>query len=272
MPARISWSVLKPSTRPSRKTSVFTASPSASSQAATTACLCGIVTFAPAKPSARSAATAATDVLDVERGVVPVEAARGERGVLHARRQRLRDRDDRGARRASSTAVAVRALVLRERGVARREEVMHLVRLAHEVEVVDLRRMRGRLDRRQARGSRSASAAGPAACACCTGCRSRAATGGSTSSAGCAARSAASRRSRAACARAAGCRSPRRRAARSSGASVSFSTIDAMISTSYGVRFFERRVREVDLAPVLAERLQLLVRRAARDVVVARKS
>ena len=47
------------------------------------------------------------------------------------------------------TAVPVRALVLRERGVAGREEVVDLVGLADEVEVVDLRRMRGGADRRQ---------------------------------------------------------------------------------------------------------------------------
>ena len=60
IPARIATSVLMPMTRPPRKTSVLTASPSASSQAATTARLCGIVTFAPAKPSVCSAATAAS--------------------------------------------------------------------------------------------------------------------------------------------------------------------------------------------------------------------
>src|SRR3954447_14297236 len=54
-------------------------------------------------------------------------------------------------RRGASTAVAVRALVLRKGGVARREEVVHLVGLADEVEVVDLRRMRRGADRRQAR-------------------------------------------------------------------------------------------------------------------------
>ena len=37
---------------------MFTDSPSASSQSAATASLCGIVTFAPAKPSATSPATA----------------------------------------------------------------------------------------------------------------------------------------------------------------------------------------------------------------------
>src|SRR5436190_664899 len=57
-PATISLSVLNPSRRPSRNTSVFTASPSASSQNATTASLWGTVTFAPTKPSARSPATA----------------------------------------------------------------------------------------------------------------------------------------------------------------------------------------------------------------------
>ena len=92
IPARISRSVLKPSTRPSRKTSVFTASPSASSHAATTACLCGIVTFAPAKPSVRSARDRLDRVLDVERRVVPVEPGRREGGVLHQRRERVRDR------------------------------------------------------------------------------------------------------------------------------------------------------------------------------------
>ena len=89
---RGSPSVLKPSTRPSRKTSVFTASPSASSHAATTAALCGIVTFAPAKPSVRERRDRRDGILDVERRVVPVEPGRGEGGVLHPRRERVRDR------------------------------------------------------------------------------------------------------------------------------------------------------------------------------------
>ena len=49
--------------RPSAKTSVLTepaaaATGSSSSQYASTSCLCGIVTFAPAKPAARSPRTA----------------------------------------------------------------------------------------------------------------------------------------------------------------------------------------------------------------------
>src|SRR3954453_23669368 len=49
-----------------------------------------------------------------------------------------------------SAAVTVRAFVLRERGVTRGEEVVHLVRLAHEVEEVDLRGVGSGLDRREA--------------------------------------------------------------------------------------------------------------------------
>ena len=68
--------------------------------AATTACLCGIVTFAPAKPSARRAATAADRVLDVERRVV---ASRGRpprtRRSASAARASARP-DGRAARRA----------------------------------------------------------------------------------------------------------------------------------------------------------------------------
>ena len=40
-----------------------------------------------------------------------------------------------------------------------------------------------------------------------------------------------------------------------------------MISTSYGVRFFDLRVREVDLRPVVLEELELVGRRAACAVV-----
>ena len=55
-------SVLEPSTRPSRITSVLTDStaPSTSSQSATTASLCGVVTLAPRKPSATSPRTASS--------------------------------------------------------------------------------------------------------------------------------------------------------------------------------------------------------------------
>src|SRR5437868_7356528 len=45
--------------------------------------------------------------------------------------------------------VAVSSLVVDERVVARREEVVLLVRLAHEVEVVHLRGVRGGLHRRE---------------------------------------------------------------------------------------------------------------------------
>src|SRR5690242_3389427 len=47
-----------------------------------------------------------------------------------------------------TTSVAVLGLVLEEVLVARREVVVPVVRLAHEVEVVDLRGIRGRLERR----------------------------------------------------------------------------------------------------------------------------
>ena len=71
---------------------MFTASPSASSQAATTCSLYGIVTFAPAKPERAKRRDGRDHVVDVERVVPPVEPARRERRVLHARRERLRDR------------------------------------------------------------------------------------------------------------------------------------------------------------------------------------
>ena len=63
--------------RPSAKTRVLTLSPSASSQSSAAACLCGIVTFAPAKPAAASPRTAVAQLLgrDVERDVRPVEPA-----------------------------------------------------------------------------------------------------------------------------------------------------------------------------------------------------
>src|SRR5581483_6690801 len=146
MPARISRSVLKPSTRPSRKTSVLTASPSASSHAATTARLYGIVTFAPAKPSARRARTASrgsatSHATYVQASPHAANAAFCIRG----------DSDSATGRPSSATftsaAVAVRALVLGERARAGGEEVVHLVGLAHEVEVIDLRRVRRRLER-----------------------------------------------------------------------------------------------------------------------------
>src|SRR6266513_2484205 len=49
---------------------------------------------------------------------------------------------------SSTTSVAVLRLVLEEVLVVRREVVVLVVRLAHEVEVVDLRGVRGRLERR----------------------------------------------------------------------------------------------------------------------------
>src|SRR5918996_4887686 len=52
---------------------------------------------------------------------------------------------------AASAAVAVLAGLGVELRLAGREEVVHLVRLAHEEEVVLARRMRRRLDRRQPR-------------------------------------------------------------------------------------------------------------------------
>ena len=53
--------------------------------------------------------------------------------------------------RAIRSALQARARVRLELGRAGREEVATAVRLAHEVDVVDLRRMRRRLHRRQAR-------------------------------------------------------------------------------------------------------------------------
>ena len=105
--SRAAASVLEPSTRPSRNTSVFTDSTpaSTSSQSATTASLCGVVTFAPAKPSATRPRTASSSRVgrDVERHVGPVERERREGGVLHPRRERVRP----GAR-AAPTSVSSR--------------------------------------------------------------------------------------------------------------------------------------------------------------------
>ena len=93
---RAAVSVLEPSTRPSRITSVFTdsTSPSTSSQSATTACLCGVVTFAPAKPSATRPRHRLLEQLGryAERHVRVVERAGGERGVLHPGRERVHRR------------------------------------------------------------------------------------------------------------------------------------------------------------------------------------
>ena len=196
----------------------------------------------------RSARDRRDRVVDVERGVVPVEPERGEGRVLHPRRERVRDRvaEQRDLRSSMQPYPCVRE-VLVERGRARGEEVVHLVRLAHEVEVVDLRRDAPPPGSRRGPGSRSASAAGRGSGACCTGVALRAATAGSTASAGCAARSGASRRSRAASARAAGCRSRPRSSGRSRGATASFSIIEAMISTSYGRQVLRARVAQVDL-------------------------
>ena len=68
-------------------------SASASSHERAAASLCGAVTFAPAKPSGREPAHRLLEPLrrDVERDVRPVEPARRERRVLHARRERVRD-------------------------------------------------------------------------------------------------------------------------------------------------------------------------------------
>jgi hypothetical protein len=60
MPETISRSVLKPTILPPSNTSVLTESPSASSHRAATACLWGIVTFAPTNPAAAIPRTAAS--------------------------------------------------------------------------------------------------------------------------------------------------------------------------------------------------------------------
>ena len=151
IPARISRSVLKPSTRPSRKTSVLTASPSASSHAATTACLCGIVTFAPAKPSV---AQRARPPRRRPRRRTPSSASRAR-----ARRTRRSASAARASARPDGRAARRARVISRSRAsrgtasnavVARGEEVVQVVGLAREVEVVDLRRVRGRLDRGEA--------------------------------------------------------------------------------------------------------------------------
>src|SRR5690349_2292378 len=138
--------------RPSRKTRVLTASPSASSHAATTARLCGIVTFAPTKPSVCSARTAATGFSTsnapyVQSSPRAANAAFCMRGDSEC----ATGRPSSATWLIRSAAVAVRALVLRERARAGGEEMVHLVRLADEVEVVDLRRVRSRTDRREPR-------------------------------------------------------------------------------------------------------------------------
>ena len=56
------------------------------------------------------------------------------------------------------------------------------------------------------------------------------------------------------------------------GASVSFSTIDAIVSTSYGVRFLRLRVREVDLASSSRRTPRAGRPTSCVDVVFARKS
>src|ERR687884_394980 len=58
---------------------------------------------------------------------------------------------------------------------------------------------------------------------------------------------------------------------RSSGASVSFSTIDAMISTSYGVRFFDRAYARFSFDQ-LSQKATTWSFARSKDVVVRRKS
>ena len=79
--------------RPSRTTSVLTDGSSVSTSSAT-ASLCGVVTLAPAKPSATSprSASSSRSRATCKRHVRPVEPSRREGRVLHPRRERLRDR------------------------------------------------------------------------------------------------------------------------------------------------------------------------------------
>ena len=101
--------------------------------------------------------------LDAERDVGPVEPGRLEGGVLHAGRERVPERmaEQADERRRARSAPGPRAAVVEELGLARREEVALAVRLADEVEVVDLGRDAPRPGARRGPGSRSASAAGP---------------------------------------------------------------------------------------------------------------
>ena len=90
--ATIAASVDAPSIPPARTTSVFTDSGLPGPQRRAAACLCGLVTFAPTKPSAPRPARVGQAVRrGRERHVRPVEPERGEGRVLHSRRERVLD-------------------------------------------------------------------------------------------------------------------------------------------------------------------------------------
>src|SRR5262249_25413783 len=146
-PSSTAASVLVPKMRPSRKTSVFTDAASASSQRAAAASLYGAVTLAPTSPAAASPRTASAKR---SRGT---SRATYTQSTPHAANAAFCIRGESecatGCPSSATTHVvpliAMRVRVVLEVAVARREEVMHVIRLPHEVEVVDLRRTRGRL-------------------------------------------------------------------------------------------------------------------------------
>src|SRR4051794_8085228 len=129
-------------------TSVLTASPSASSHAATTARLCGIVTFAPTNPSVCNADTAATT-----SSTSKAEKYQSSRAAAKAAFCIAGESVWATGWPRSATWLAI--AVLREELVvsrpARREEVVPVILLARVVEVVDVRRVGCRTDRGEAR-------------------------------------------------------------------------------------------------------------------------
>ena len=202
-------------------------------------------------------------ILDVERRVVPVAARRRRTRRSASAATATAPPGGRAGRCASQQPYPCWHSYCVERRAARREEVVHLVRLAHEIEVVDLRRMRGCLDRRQAR-VRDRRRRQPGELARVVRVVAlQAATRGSTGSGGCGGRSEAWRRCRAASSGAAGCRSRLPQAALRGRERL---LLDHRGDLQHVVRgqVLRVRVRQVDTAPLLAERLELLLDELAR--------
>src|SRR5262245_16273992 len=121
-----------------------------------TACLCGAVTFAPAKPSASRPRTASCKRSGSTSSATYVQSR--PRAANAAFCMRGESECETGWPRSATTRVtthplfvAVRDLVVDEVLEARREVVVHPVRLAHEIQVIDARGVRRRLHRREPR-------------------------------------------------------------------------------------------------------------------------